>query len=186
MPQTIWRARVGARVGGFGVPGGCDATSGQRRLKGFVTTRALKNALIAASGPKMNAGAHWLVRNNGYAAFMPRKQIDLCRLARYGGAAEPSDQIEREFLPGCTRPCRHYAVRFGAEVLISSRKWLVFTPPLTGLKIYMVIPPFSTGCIRRIHAAIFSFCAGVMRPMPRCPAMVWLQTMIGMFGRSLL
>ena len=50
----------------------------------------------------------------------------------------------------------------------------------------LVIPPFSTGCIRRIHAAIFSFCAGVMRPMPRCPAMVCLQTMIGMFGRSLL
>ena len=34
-------------------------------------------------------------------------------------------------------------------------------------------PPFLTGCIRRIHAAIFSFCAGVMPPMP-------------MFGRSLL
>jgi len=37
----------------------------------------------------------------------------------------------------------------------------------------MVIPPFLTGCIRRIHAAIFSFWAGVMPPMP-------------MFGRSLL
>jgi hypothetical protein len=36
-----------------------------------------------------------------------------------------------------------------------------------------VIPPFLTGCIRRIYAAIFSFCAGVMPPMP-------------MFGRSLL
>ena len=36
-----------------------------------------------------------------------------------------------------------------------------------------VIPPFLTGCIRRIHAAIFNFCAGVMPPMP-------------MFGRSLL
>ena len=37
----------------------------------------------------------------------------------------------------------------------------------------LVIPPFLTGCIRRIHAAIFSFWAGVMPPMP-------------MFGRSLL
>ena len=37
----------------------------------------------------------------------------------------------------------------------------------------VVIPPFLTGCIRRIHAAIFSFWAGVMPPMP-------------MFGRSLL
>ena len=37
----------------------------------------------------------------------------------------------------------------------------------------MVIPPFLTGCIRRIYAAIFSFMAGVMPPMP-------------MFGRSLL
>ena len=37
----------------------------------------------------------------------------------------------------------------------------------------LVIPPFLAGCIRRIHAAIFSFMAGVMPPMP-------------MFGRSLL
>ncbi len=37
----------------------------------------------------------------------------------------------------------------------------------------VVIPPFLAGCIRRIHAAIFSFMAGVMPPMP-------------MFGRSLL
>jgi hypothetical protein len=36
-----------------------------------------------------------------------------------------------------------------------------------------VIPPFLTGCIRRTYAAIFSFCAGVMPPMP-------------MFGQSLL
>ena len=50
----------------------------------------------------------------------------------------------------------------------------------------LVIPPFLTGCIRRTYATIFSFCAGVMPPMPRCPAMVCLQTMKGMFGRSLL
>ena len=37
----------------------------------------------------------------------------------------------------------------------------------------MVIPPFLAGCVRRIHAAIFSFIAGVMPPMP-------------MLGRSLL
>jgi hypothetical protein len=36
-----------------------------------------------------------------------------------------------------------------------------------------VIPPFLTGCICRTYAAIFSFMAGVMPPMP-------------MFGRSLL
>ena len=41
------------------------------------------------------------------------------------------------------------------------------------LQVLMVIPPFLTGCIRRIHAAIFSFRAGVMPPMP-------------MLGRSLL
>ncbi|OYU37559.1 MAG: phage portal protein [Pseudorhodobacter sp. PARRP1] len=68
MNQTNWRARVGAWVGGFGVPGGFDAASGQRRLKGFTTSRAHVNALIAASGPEMNARARWLVRNNGYAA----------------------------------------------------------------------------------------------------------------------
>ena len=37
----------------------------------------------------------------------------------------------------------------------------------------VVIPPFLTGRIGRIHAAIFSFWAGVMPPMP-------------MLGRSLL
>jgi hypothetical protein len=36
-----------------------------------------------------------------------------------------------------------------------------------------VIPPFLAGVSRRIYAAVFSFCAGVMPPMP-------------MFGRSLL
>jgi hypothetical protein len=36
-----------------------------------------------------------------------------------------------------------------------------------------VIPPFLMGCVCRTYAAIFSFCAGVMLPMP-------------MFGRSLL
>ena len=36
-----------------------------------------------------------------------------------------------------------------------------------------VIPPFLTGCICKTYAAIFSFCAGVMPPMP-------------MLGRSLL
>ena len=36
-----------------------------------------------------------------------------------------------------------------------------------------VISPFLTGCIRRIYAAIFSFMADVMPPMP-------------MLGRSLL
>ena len=68
MVSTNWRSRLGAWVGGLGVPGGFDATSGQRRLKGFVTSRAHVNALIAASGPEMNARARWLVRNNGYAA----------------------------------------------------------------------------------------------------------------------
>lgn len=38
---------------------------------------------------------------------------------------------------------------------------------------YEVISPFLTGCIRRTYAAIFSFMAGVMPPMP-------------MLGRSLL
>ena len=68
MANTNWRSRLGAWVGGFGIPGGFDATSGQRRLKGFTTSRAHVNALIAASGPEMNARARWLVRNNGYAA----------------------------------------------------------------------------------------------------------------------
>jgi hypothetical protein len=49
-----------------------------------------------------------------------------------------------------------------------------------------VIPPFLTGIDHRIYAAAFSFWAGDIPPMPRCPAMFCLQTMKGMFGRSLL
>ncbi|SFD91067.1 hypothetical protein SAMN04488523_103322 [Sulfitobacter brevis] len=44
-------------------------------------------------------------------------------------------------------------------------------PPATESS--MVILPYLTGCRRRTYAAIFSFIAGVMPPMP-------------MFGRSLL
>ena len=49
-----------------------------------------------------------------------------------------------------------------------------------------VIPPFLTGRSRRTYAAFFNFGAGVMPPMPRCPSTVCLQTVSGMFGRSLL
>jgi anaerobic selenocysteine-containing dehydrogenase len=49
-----------------------------------------------------------------------------------------------------------------------------------------VIPPFLAGPDHRVPAAAFSFWAGVASPMPRCPAMLWLQTMKGMFGQSLL
>ena len=41
------------------------------------------------------------------------------------------------------------------------------------LEVTGVVPPFLTGCTCRTYAAIFSFCAGVMPPMP-------------MLGRSLL
>jgi hypothetical protein len=48
------------------------------------------------------------------------------------------------------------------------------TAAMVGLGIgALVIPPFLVGCIRRTYAAIFSFMAGVMPPMP-------------IFGRSLL
>ena len=62
---------------------------------------------------------------------------------------------------------RGYPVREVAERLGISR--VLNSLAMSG----KVIPPFLTGCIRRIHAAIFSFWAGVMPPMP-------------MFGRSLL
>ncbi|MCL7466845.1 hypothetical protein MXB90_17640, partial [Phaeovulum sp. NW3] len=45
-------------------------------------------------------------------------------------------------------------------------------PRLICIAADLVIPPFLAGCMRRIHATIFSFWAGVMPPMP-------------MFGRSL-
>ena len=55
-----------------------------------------------------------------------------------------------------------------------------FMLALRGLRILLpfifggtVIPPFLMGASRRIHAAVFSFMAGVMPPMP-------------MLGRSLL
>ncbi len=86
-----WRIRLGAWVGGFGIPGGFDATSGQRRLKGFVTTRAHVNALIAASGPEMNARARWLVRNNGYAA----NAIESWAANTVGDGISPNSSIEQ-------------------------------------------------------------------------------------------
>ncbi len=91
MAMTSWRARVGAWVGGFGIPGGFDATSGQRRLKGFVTSRAHVNALIAASGPEMNARARWLVRNNGYAA----NAIESWAANTVGDGISPNSSIEQ-------------------------------------------------------------------------------------------
>ena len=52
--------------------------------------------------------------------------------------------------------------------------WIIeYTDLLKFGAIGMVIPPFLTGFARRIYAANFSFCAGVMPPMP-------------MLGRSLL
>ena len=86
-----WRAKLGAWVGGFGIPGGFDATSGQRRLKGFVTSRAHVNALIAASGPEMNARARWLVRNNGYAA----NAIESWAANTVGDGISPNSSIEQ-------------------------------------------------------------------------------------------
>ena len=86
-----WRTRLGAWVGGYGVPGGFDATSGQRRLKGFVTSRAHVNALIAASGPEMNARARWLVRNNGYAA----NAIESWAANTVGDGISPNSSIEQ-------------------------------------------------------------------------------------------
>src|SRR5204863_1612063 len=56
------RRRVGAFIGGF------EAGLANRRLKGFQSTRAHLNTLIAAAGADVTARARWLVRNNGYAA----------------------------------------------------------------------------------------------------------------------
>ena len=61
----------------------------------------------------------------------------------------------------------HRAHRFGASSETAEQLQLALETS------EMVIPPFLAGCMRRIHAAIFSFWAGVMPPMP-------------MFGRSLL
>ena len=73
---------------------------------------------------------------------------------------------------------------FGITSTLSVRRNRVFTKPwpfASALRMRLVReiainfrnPPFLTGCSRRIYAAIFSFWAGVMPPMP-------------MFGRSLL
>ena len=83
MAMANWRARVSAWVGGF------DATSGQRRLKGFATSRAHVNALIAASGPEMNARARWLLRNIGYAA----NAIESWAANTVGDGISPSSSI---------------------------------------------------------------------------------------------
>ena len=62
------------------------------------------------------------------------------------------------------------ALKFGMTTKALGETLFPYLTTVEGLK---VIPPFLTGCIRRTYAAILSFCAGVMPPMP-------------MFGRSLL
>jgi len=59
---SAWRRRLGALIGGF------DAGLGNRRLRGFVASRAHVNTLIQAAGADMTARARYLIRNNGYAA----------------------------------------------------------------------------------------------------------------------
>jgi hypothetical protein len=59
---THLRRCVGALSGGF------DAELADGRLGGFQPSQAHLTTLIAAAGPDITARAHWLVRNNGYAA----------------------------------------------------------------------------------------------------------------------
>jgi len=86
------------------------------------------------------------------------------------GTSNYSDEFKRDAVHQIM--VRGYAVReVSGRLGVSTHslyKWIkLFGGPEP------VIPPFLEGCIRRIHAAIFSFWAGVMPPMP-------------MLGRSLL
>jgi hypothetical protein len=68
---------------------------------------------------------------------------------------------------------RNHHLGITQGVVSSSRAPMAVIERSLGLTGDLVIPPFLTGCARRLHAANFSFWAGVMPPMP-------------MFGRSLL
>lgn len=59
---SAFRRRLGALIGGF------EGGMGQRRLRGFVASRAHVNTLIQAAGSDMTARARYLIRNSGYAA----------------------------------------------------------------------------------------------------------------------
>jgi hypothetical protein len=71
----------------------------------------------------------------------------------------------------CPRQLKHYADLAAGGPRVHAIRVAAFRTFAADVR--MVIPPFLAGCGHRTHAAIFSFWAGVMPPMP-------------MFGRSLL
>jgi hypothetical protein len=76
-----------------------------------------------------------------------------------------SNTLEADF---CLEALNEAIHKFGPPEIMNTDQGSQFTS-----FDWTVIPPFLTGCSRRTYAAIFSFMAGVMPPMP-------------MFGRSLL
>ena len=99
-------------------------------------------------------------------------------------AALKDPEILQQCIPGCEELIQHsptdleakvvltigpVKARFGGKVTLDTAD----APAGFTLRGEGVIPPFLRGYSRRTHAAIFSFWAGVMPPIP-------------MFGRSLL
>ena len=79
--------------------------------------------------------------------------------------------LENDFLSGALGKAGLFVVE--RKAMIERSHELPLTRQAALLRLGRVIPPFLTGPVCRIHAARFSFCAGVIPPMP-------------IFGRSLL
>lgn len=77
---------------------------------------------------------------------------------RFGMPATPVDLKDMRV--------EHLAHRYMSEVISGTRYKEVETSSFSALLRHRVIPPFLAGLRSRRHAAIFSFCAGVMPPMP--------------------
>ena len=154
-----------------------------RPLKFFMTAGQVSDYTGAAALLGSLPAAEWMIADRGYDADWFRealkdKGIRPCipgRKSRGKAVRYDKRRYRRrnriEIMFGRLKDWRRVATRYDrcAKTFLSAVA-LAANVMFWGNR---VIPPFLAGCMRRIHAAIFSFWAGVMPPMP-------------MFGRSLL
>ena len=116
------------------------------------------------------------------AAYTLRRLPEKDRPRGYGGSWPPVvHEVKHAYGYTSEAPMRVIPSAAAITRMEECFDWLMLIHPEDARIVWLradgmrwrVIPPFLTGCIRRTYAAIFSFWAGVMPPMP-------------MLGRSLL
>ncbi|WP_050527422.1 hypothetical protein [Pseudorhodobacter aquimaris] len=127
-----------------------------------------------------------LTNGKEIAELLMREFSEKCKLVLSLSNAE--DKASYDDIISLRGQLRNYVAHgsFGKDGSTFQFHSRVGAVPLKILERDKVISPFLMGSSHRIHAAVFNFIAGVMPPMPRCPATVCKQTVRGMLGRSLL